>query len=293
MAIALVTGSSTGFGKLIVQSLLSKGHTVIATMRDPKGRNADNAEEIQKYAVDTEGHAHVLDMDVSSDSSVEAAVKEALEIHPHIDVLVNNAGLGTGGISEGFTSDQFNKLMDVNVTGVHRVTRAVLPCMRAAGSGLIINISSVMGRIIIPFASIYSASKYALEGYTESLRYELKATGTGVEVVSLEPGGFATNFLENMQQPLDTERVAEYGEAAHIPDQMWAGMGEQLQGEGAPDPQEVADAVISLTETPAGERPLRIVVDPMFGGEAPTAINNTTNQIQKELMENFGMGNAL
>ncbi|MTI22651.1 SDR family oxidoreductase [Fulvivirga sp. RKSG066] len=280
----LITGSSSGFGKLISKTLLNKGYQVIATMRDPKNRNKDSAEELTKLGGDK---VQIIDLDVTSDKSVENGVAEALKHHDKIDVLINNAGIGSGGISEGFTSDQLTKIMDVNVMGVHRLTRALLPNFRKHNNGLIINISSVMGRIVIPFASAYTASKFAVEGYTESLRYELK--DLGIELVSVEPGGFMTGFFDNMQSPADEARVKEYGKKADVPDQMWSSMGDQLTGENAPNPQDVADAVLKLIKQPVGERPLRVVVDSMTGGEAPKAINKTTNEIQKELLEAFGL----
>ena len=286
MATVLITGSSSGFGRLTTEDLLQAGHTVFATMRDPKGRNAGIADELQRYAADTDGHLHIIELDVTSDASVEAAVNEALSIH-EIDALVNNAGAGTGGITEGFTADQFQKLLELNVTGVHRVTRAVLPSMRKNGKGLIVNISSTMGRIVIPFASLYTASKFALEGYSESLRYELK--GSGIDVTIVEPGGFGTNFLGNMIFPGDNARVESYGEYAKAPEQLWSGVGEMLSGENAPDPKDVARVVSTLVNAPAGKREARVVVDPMTGGGGAITINDTTTGVQKELLTAFGM----
>ena len=281
----LITGTSSGFGKLIAKTLLKKGYNVIASMRDSNGRNAEAAEELRGLGDDDK--LLIVDLDVTKDDSVESAVNQAAEKFGRIDALVNNAGLGTGGISEGFTSDQFTKLMEVNVIGVHRVTRAVLPHLRKQKTGLIINISSVMGRIVIPFASAYTASKFAIEGYTESLRYELQTLG--IDVISVEPGGFMTGFMSNMIEPEDKSRVEEYGEVAKMPEQMWGSMEDRMTGQDAPDPQEVADAVLELVETPAGKRPVRVVVDPMNGGEGPRTINQTTEQVQKQLLEAFGM----
>ncbi|MDX1629084.1 MAG: SDR family NAD(P)-dependent oxidoreductase, partial [Fulvivirga sp.] len=142
----LITGTSSGFGKLITQTLLNNGHRVISTMRQPDGKNAAAAEEIRSYG--NESNLLIAELDVTQDTSVNNAVEKAIDQFGTIDVLINNAGIGNGGISEGFTTEQFQKLMDVNVTGVHRVTRAVLPAMRKNEQGLIINISSVMGRIV-------------------------------------------------------------------------------------------------------------------------------------------------
>ena len=281
----LITGTSSGFGKLITQTLLNNGHRVIATMRQPDGKNAAAAEEIRSYG--NESNLLIAELDVTQDTSVNNAVEKAIDQFGTIDVLINNAGIGNGGISEGFTTEQFQNLMDVNVTGVHRVTRAVLPAMRKNEQGLIINISSVMGRIVIPFATAYTTSKFALEGYTESLHYELK--NVGIDVVSVEPGGFGTSFFDNMIQPADEERVKSYGDFANVPEQMWEGMAQQINSEDGPDPQEVADAVLDLVEQSNGKRPLRIVVDPMSGGEGPKKINETTKKVQDDLFEAFGL----
>ena len=283
----LITGTSTGFGKLIAETSAAKGHKVIATMRGINGKNKDQADQLLKYAEDQPGSIEIVDLDVSSDSSVEAAIKEISSKHAQINVLVNNAGIGGGGLTEGFTVDQFEQIMNVNVTGVHRVIKGILPMMRKNGAGLIINISSVMGRVIIPFAAAYTTSKYALEGYSESLRYELK--GVGIDVSIIEPGGFGTNFFGNMIPPADTAAIDSYGAYKEVPDKMWGGMAEMFSSDKAPNPQEIADAVDRLMEMEPGSRPTRVVVDPMGGGEGPNAINKTTDEIQKGLLASFGM----
>lgn len=284
----LITGTSSGFGLLITQTLLSKGYTVFATMRQLTGKNARIAQEIKSLADDTPGKLHLLELDVVHDQSVAQAIAQALALESQIDILINNAGLGVGGFTEGFSTEQFQKLFDVNVFGVHRLMRAVLPEMRQRNKGLIINISSVMGRIVLPFAGPYTATKFALEGLTESYRYELASSG--VDVVIVEPGGFMTGFGERMMYPQDEERVKSYGAMAEVPDQMWTNVLHTLsQVKDQIDPQLVADAVANLIETPDGERPFRTVVDPMSGGEGPKTINQTQEQIQKQLIEGMQM----
>ncbi len=184
----LITGTSSGFGFLTAKALLDQGLTVMAAMREPGKSNAHAALALQEHGTRTCGTLHLLSMDVADDNSVTTAVTTGLGVAGRIDVLVNNAGVGLGGFCEAVTTDQLRRLFEVNLFGVHRVTRAVLPAMRAVGKGLIINISSIMGRMVIPFAAVYTASKFALEGLSESWRYEL---GTfGIEVVIVEPGGF-------------------------------------------------------------------------------------------------------
>ena len=287
----LITGSSSGFGLLIARTLVDRGYKVIATMRGLEGKNAATAAELSAYAEGKPGTLHLLELDVTSDASVDDAFRKALELESHIDVVVNNAGYGVGGLCEGVTTEQFQRQFDVNVFGVQRVSRAVLPSMRKRGTGLLINISSVMGRIVLPFAAPYTATKYALEGLSESYRYEL--AGTGVDVVIVEPGGFGTGFMSNMDNAADAARVESYGVLAELPGKMWGGVGEMLHGEGAPNPQAVADAVLDLIEKPAGERPLRTVVDPMMGGEAPALVNRTTDEIQQQMFTSMDMADLL
>ncbi len=287
----LITGSSSGFGKLIAQTLLEDGHTVFATMRELDGKNSDKAKELFDFAEKKEGKLYLLDLDVTSDSSVQAAIDKALEVESQIDVVINNAGVGSGGFAEAMTTGQFQHVFDVNVMGVQRVNRAVLPSMRKRGSGLLIHISTIMGRIVLPFSAAYTASKFALEGLAETYKYELAPTGVDVAIV--QPGGFPTNFFDNMSEPSDPERAESYGDLNKLPDQMWSGMAETLQSEDAPDPQLVADAVLDLINTPAGERPFRVVVDPLMGGEAPETLNKTTADIQKKLLSGFGMEDLL
>ena len=288
----LITGTSSGFGRLTAETLLDEGYAVFATMRDPHGRNAEAARALQDHAGGTEGTVHVLELDVTDDESVQTAVGAVLDrTGGHLDVAVNNAGIGAAGLSEAFTLDQWAEIYDINVLGAQRVSRAVLPSMRAAGRGLLVNVSSIMGRVVIPFAAPYTASKFALEGMTESLRYELAPTG--IDVVIVEPGGFGTGFGERMLFAGDEERTSEYGDLAEMPERLWGGMMERLESEAAPDPQEVADAIVRLIETPVGERPLRTVVDPLTGGTAPRTLNKTTETIQRRFIGAFGMEELL
>jgi NAD(P)-dependent dehydrogenase (short-subunit alcohol dehydrogenase family) len=287
----LITGCSTGFGVLMTHTLLSAGHMVLATMRDLSGKNAANAEELLKAAHGSAGKLHLLELDVLSDESVNAAVAKAQDISGGLDVVINNAGYGVGGFLEGFSSGQLKDILDTNVVGVHRVVRAVLPHMREKGSGLILNISSAMGRIVIPFAAPYTASKFALEGLTESLRYEV--SGTGVDVVIVQPGGFGTDFMQNMGAPEDGERIQSYGELQNAPDQLWGGFSSQLSGDEAPNPQDVADAVLELISMPADSQPVRTVVDPMTGEGWAEAINKSAGEMQDSMLTAFGMGDLL
>ncbi len=273
--VVLITGSSSGFGELTTHSASKAGYTVYATMRNLTGKNSDKATELGALS-----GVSVLNLDVTDQSSIENAVNTIIAKEGKIDVLINNAGIGSGGFTEPYSATEFQKIFDVNVFGVQRLMNAVLPHMRKIGGGLVINVSSIMGRMVIPYAGAYTASKWALEGLSESYKYELAPTGIDIAIV--EPGGFGTNFMAGMIPASDEERVASYGELNKIPQQMWEGFGQILQSENAPNPQDVADVIMNLIEMPDGQRPLRTVVDPMTGGEAPKVINATSDKVQEQ-----------
>lgn len=287
----LITGSSSGLGNALARSFLEHGHTVAATMRNLNTKNVDVARVLQTFADTTSGTLHLIEMDVSRDDSVQQAIQTAHDTLTKLDVVINNAGVGGGGLTEAFSIDQLEHTLNVNVLGVHRVMRAVLPQMRQRGAGLIINVSSAMGRMVVPFAGPYTASKYAIEGLSESYRYEL--ANTGVDVVIVEPGGFMTNYWSSMMQPTDTARVDSYGDIAQMPDALWQGIPSMLSDADAAKPDEFAKALLELINTPQGERPIRLVVDPVTGGDAPKAINAVSENVQKQVLEAFGLTDLL
>jgi NAD(P)-dependent dehydrogenase (short-subunit alcohol dehydrogenase family) len=284
----LITGSSGGFGRLITETLAGEGHTVYASMRGVAGRNEKAAGELR--ALQKRGKIHVVELDVSSQDSADAAVKGILDQGGSIDVVVNNAGLGSIGLDEVFTAEQMHAVFDVNVFGVQRVNRAVLPSMRARGSGLLLHISSGLGRYTMPCLGVYGASKFALEALAETYRYELVATG--VDSVIVQPGPFGTDFTAKSLQPSDSARFDGYGEGTKIMDRMNAAFADTFSGPSAPNPQLVADAVLLLIETPVGQRPLRTVVDPMLG-QATETVNRAASRIQARSFAAIGMTDLL
>ncbi len=286
-----ITGAGSGFGKLTALALLRRGHTVFATMREARGRNADRAEELVEAAKEGRGRCHVLDLDVTSDASVKRAVSEAIGLEGRIDALVSNAGIGIRGMAEAVTPGQFAAVLDVNVLGAHRMCRAVLPGMRERGCGLLLFVTSIMGRMVIPFAGPYTASKSALEGLAETYRYELAPSGIDVAIV--EPGGFGTSFRANMQQAADEDVADAYGRLRERQLKLWHNITKRFQRSDAPDPGIVADALIELIEKPAGKRPLRTVIDPASGGQALEAINQGCSQAQEEILTAMGLADLL
>ncbi|HEX2897230.1 MAG TPA: SDR family oxidoreductase, partial [candidate division Zixibacteria bacterium] len=228
----LITGSSSGFGKLIAQTLIKKGHSVVASMRDPQGKNRNAAEELKKIG------AHIVDIDVTSEKSVTEGVREAVKLAGGIDVVINNAGAGTIGLQEEYTPEDWKKLFDINVFGVQRINRAVLPHMRSKNSGLLVHISSLLGKFVLPFMGPYNSSKHALEALAENYRVEL--SGLGIDSVIVEPGGFGTGFITNVLPSSDNKRTIEYGEFANAPMKMMQPFEENLKGPNGPNPQMVA-----------------------------------------------------
>jgi NAD(P)-dependent dehydrogenase (short-subunit alcohol dehydrogenase family) len=278
--VVLITGSSTGFGRLFTETLARKGHTVFATMRDPGGRNAKNASEIRTLAEKDSLPIHVLEMDVTDDASVERAVNAAIAKAGRIDVAINNAGYYLGGLEETVTTEQARRLMDTNFLGPVRVNRAVLPHMRRQRSGVLMHVSSAAGRVVLPSGGFYCASKFALEALAESYSYELAAQG--IESVILQPGQYETPIFGNTVTGADVARADTYGAAREFP----AKVGGALASTAA-NAQEVADAVLRIIETPAGEKQLRYFVGPQdFGVEE---INALSKQVQAEALEGFGL----
>lgn len=284
----LITGCSSGFGALIARSLLSSGHHVIASLREASGRNAPQAEVLQNFAQSqNQGQLDVLEMDVSQDASVQSAIQQAYTLCPQLDLVINNAGVGAGGLSEGFSAAQMQALFDVNVFGVQRVMQAVLPQMRQAQQGLIINISSTSGRLVLPLSGPYTASKFALEALSESYRYEL--VGSGVDVCLIEPAGFSTRFIANMQSP-EKQPSGYQPQIQQQAEQMQAQIQKQNQtGQAAagPNPKLVSEAVLKLMDMPAGQRPLRTLVDPS-GNQAMHILNRVHAEVQAKFLHHYG-----
>jgi len=278
--VVIITGSSTGFGRLFAETLARKGHTVFATMRDPGGRNAKNASEIRALAEKETLPIHVLEMDVTNDASVQKAVDAVVAKAGHIDVAINNAGYYLSGLEEGVTTEQAQRLMDTNFFGPVRVNRAVLPHMRRQRSGVIMHVSSGAGRVVLPSAGFYCASKFALEALAEAYSYELAAQG--IESVILEPGQYETPVFGNTVTAADEARADTYGAVKEIPAKINAALSST-----AGNAQEVADAVLRIIETPAGEKQLRYFIGPQdFGVDQ---INALSKQVQDTVLEALGI----
>jgi len=289
--VVLVTGSSSGFGRLIVEKLGSEGHEVFASMRDIEGRNKDKAADLERWSHDNHAHVHVIELDVTSDESVQGAVDDILEVAGKIDVVVNNAGMGSFGVNESFSMEDVQKIYDVNVLGPMRVNKSVLPHMRENKAGLLVQISSIAGRTVFPTMGVYASTKFAIEALSETYRYEL--AHQGVDSVIIEPGGYPTDFFANVFQPSHPETNKQYGPLTEQFEKTMGAFMESLSGENGPNPKDIADAVSNLMATPTGERPLRTVVSPDGMKEGAEAINNVSTQVQGQMMEGFGLSDHM
>jgi NAD(P)-dependent dehydrogenase (short-subunit alcohol dehydrogenase family) len=274
----LITGASSGFGRDTAETLHHAGHTVYASLRDARGKNREAAEALQELGIKT------VELDVRDDASVQAGVESVLAEAGAIDVLVNNAGIASAGVTEAFTAEQAHAIFDTNVIGLLRVTRAVLPSMRGQHDGLIINIGSILGRVTFPFVGIYGASKFAVEALTDSLRYEVSQLG--VEVVAVQPSGYPTNFFTNIQTPAGTDVTKSYGEVGQIPDAMVKSLTSTFEGNDAPDPHEVAAAIAELVGQAKGTRAARTVVGAPYGSDKA---NEDVAPVQANVVEALGL----
>lgn len=263
--IALVTGVSSGIGKAVALSLAKNGYEVFGTSRRAEAGTVIDG-------------IRMLALDVTSDQSVSDAVKAVLQSGHRLDLLVNNAGFGVFGGAEESSIEQAKSVFDTNLFGVARMTRAVLPVMRNQGHGRIINISSVLGFIPSPYMAFYCSSKYALEGYSESLDHEVR--DFGIRVMLVEPAYTRTAFEQNMS--VSDEAMTEYT-------QVLAGVRKIVSGvmETADDPNVVAEAVLkAATDTspklryPAGKLAKRLSVLRRF---VPSSMFDSTLRKQLRL----------
>jgi NAD(P)-dependent dehydrogenase (short-subunit alcohol dehydrogenase family) len=274
---AVVTGTSSGFGRLTAEALAADGWRVYATMRDVAGRNAGAAGALRAKGI------HVVELDVLSDASVASAADAILAEAGAPDVLVNNAGNAFFGMLEAFTPAAVERQYATNVVGPLRVNRAFLPAMRGRKAGLIVFVSSIVGRLVLPGGGVYGSSKFALEALAETASYELAPFGIDVAIV--QPGAYPTEISSKRSDADDTARVEAYGDVATS---IATAVNTALAGVAQTrDSADVARAIVALANAPAGSRPLRTTVP---ADDATDAINAAIAPIQTEIIEAFGLG---
>jgi len=291
-AVVLITGASSGFGRLAAEALAKAGHTVYASMRDVAGRNAKNAAEMAATSARDGVDLRAIELDVQSEPSANAAAEKVIAETGRIDVVVHNAGHMMFGPAESFTPEQFAQQYDVNVLGTQRVNRAVLPHMRKQKQGLLVWVSSSSSAGgTPPYLSPYFAAKAAMDAL--AVQYARELSRWGIETSIIVPGAFTggTNHFAHSGKPADQARIAEYEAGPY------AGFGEEImKAFGAIVPPDadaalVADAIVGVVDAPFGKRPFRVHIDPtQDGAEVAFAV---IDRVRNEMLHRVGFSDLL
>ncbi|MFC0041912.1 SDR family NAD(P)-dependent oxidoreductase [Actinomadura rayongensis] len=289
--VIVVTGASSGFGRLAVVALARAGHAVVAGLRHTRGRNAPAVAALERLAHDEDITLSAVDMDVQSQESVDRAVAAVLGRHGRLDVVVHNAGHLVLGPAEAFTPEQLAAVYDVNVLGTQRVNRAALPHLREQGSGLLLWVGSSSTRGgHPPFMAPYFAAKAAMDALAESYAAEL--IRFGIETSIVVPGAFTsgTDHFVNAGGPADADREKQYDE---LYGGLRASLGDRLGRLIAPDSdaQSVADEIVRIVGLPSGRRPFRTHVDPSKDGSE--VVSAVADRIRAEFYHRVGIEDLL
>jgi NAD(P)-dependent dehydrogenase (short-subunit alcohol dehydrogenase family) len=276
----LITGAGSALGQALVKKLAAVGFLVIATMRGTQTKHLQTAQSLG-----TLENVVVKEMDVTDTQSVQQVVNEIQEAYGKIDVLINNAAIQATGLLEGYSIEQFHKVIDTNLYGVLRLYQQVLPGMRERGDGLILNISSASGRISTAYQVPYNSSRFALEGLVEGMYDEL--IGEGVENILVEPGPFIGGIYDSRGLEPDRQDVLEsYSEDAGM---LMAGfsarVGKAIQLY-QPQINPIVEAVSSLIAMPKGTRPLRIPLDTISQG-IDTSYNELSGNLRRDWIKKY------
>jgi NAD(P)-dependent dehydrogenase (short-subunit alcohol dehydrogenase family) len=289
MSVVLITGASTGIGALTAVAVAKAGHTVYASMRDPEGRNSANASRLRASAAGSD--LRVVELDVQSQESADRATAKILADSGELDVVVHNAGHLTIGYAEAFTAEDIAHLFDINVFGMQRVNRAVLPHLRAKGRGTLLYVSSTTVITSPPFMGPYVASKAAFDFLALCTSMELNPLGIETSIVL--PGAFTqgTSHFPNASRASDTSVNAAYAAL----DPLVARTEEATDGLFTPgvdaDPVAVADEIVRILALPFGEKPLRSVVD--FTGDGVAEANDHITALRNDFVNRMGFAELL
>ncbi|OJJ23645.1 hypothetical protein BKI52_04590 [marine bacterium AO1-C] len=283
MKTILITGASSGFGKLLTEHLSAKAqYRVIATMRNTQTSNNEVKNELGKLL-----NVEVLELDVTSEQEVNTVIQQVLQKYQFIDILINNAGVFGGGLLEAHSITQVQKLFDVNVYAPLRLMKAVLPSMRKQQNGLIINLSSMLGFFSIPLNSVYCASKFALEALVTGSYGEL--IQKGVENILVEPGSFPTELYQKAGVKADLSEVTN----------SYDGMAEQMTEyannavysavqKHNPNALSVVNKIIGLLEMEKGTRPMRNPIDEISGEQFAQKVADDMAVLAQTQMKAYG-----
>lgn len=290
--VIVITGASSGFGALAARALAKAGHTVYASMRETEGRNKAQVEAVQAFSRENGVDLKTVELDVTSDASVEAGIVKVLEQEGHIDTVIHNAGHMSFGPAEAFTPEQYAELFDINVLSTQRVNRAALPYLRRQGKGLVVWVSSSSTRGgTPPYLAPYFAAKAAMDSLAVSYASELSRWG--IETAIIVPGAFTkgTNHFAHSGSPADKERAVEYDDGPYkgIPEKA-------LQGLAALEPTDadaasVATAIVDVVSMPFGTRPFRTHIDPSEDGAE--IVNGVADRVRAELFRRIGLDDLL
>jgi NAD(P)-dependent dehydrogenase (short-subunit alcohol dehydrogenase family) len=287
----LITGASSGFGSLSAQALADAGHAVYAGMRDSMGHNARQVGAARRYATERDVDLRTVELDVSSQDSVDAAVETVISEQGSIDVLLHNAGHMVTGPAEAFTPEQVAEIYDTNVLGTQRVNRAVLPYLRAQQRGLVVWVGSTSTRGgTPPYLGPYFAAKAGMDALAVSYAGELARFG--IETTIIVPGSFTrgTNHFAHSGHPDDDRVVADYEVLyPQLMDQVSQRLAEQAPADA--DAADVASAIADVVELPHGKRPLRVHIDPADDGAA--VVNAVADRIRVEFLNRIGLDDLL
>ena len=290
--VIFISGASSGFGALAAKALCDAGHTVFAGMRGLNGESAKAAAEAEEHAKGARGKIVPVELDVTADPSVNAAVARAEREGGRLDVLIHNAGHMTFGPLEAFTAEQLLELYNINAVGTQRLNRAALPGMRRQRRGLLLWVGSTSTRGgKPPYLGPYFAAKAGMDGLAESYANELARWG--IETTIVVPGAFqkGTNHFANAGAPADKAVAAEYDEGPY------KGMADTIHnGLASLEPPHanvdaVAKAIADVVAMPFGTRPFRVHVDPSDDGAE--IVNGVADRMRVELLEKIGLGDLL
>ena len=278
MKTVLITGCSAGFGKETVMLLANKGYHVIAGIRNVNTSNHAVTQELLKNR-----NVQILELDLTSVDSITSAIDSVKS--KKIDVLINNAGVCGVGFTETHALEKVKNIFDVNVFGLYEFTRKVIPVMREQKEGLIISITSIVGRIVMPLWGAYCASKFAAEALAETWRFELMPLG--IDSVIVEPGPHPTTSMGTKMaiysgEMPSNEVIQQYGSVAHSLQEFGNQLKLEIESGTFQKPEEVAQAIAELIEMPFGKRPVRTIVDRQLK-ELLTGLNNYTETMYKQM----------
>jgi len=280
----LITGCSSGFGRLGAEHYARLGAKVFATMRNlprPEAVQLETLAKTEKLDIT------VLEIDITKDDQVKAGVAKALKAAGgKLDVLINNAGMSIAGPIEAQDMEATQLIFDTNVYGAQRMARAVLPSMRANGSGYIFNVTSQLGRVIIPGFGQYSPTKFALEAMSEQMAYEVASHGINVTII--QPGGYPTKIWSNQNAPSAALKARLPKDILEAYPHFTEGMGKREAGGGESDPMDIPRAIAGAIAMPKAARPLRIALHPV--ARPQEAINKVSAQMQIAVLGESPLG---